>query len=106
MGMGGGAAGVGPTSHTVEASADRAFRILPVVFDSIGVPVALVEPAKKIMGNEGFKIRLPLGKTPLSRFIDCGQAQIGPNADPLASRRHRSRPSQPDRAPTRDASSG
>jgi hypothetical protein len=81
MGMGGGAAASGPTSHVVDAASDRVFRILPAVFDSIGAPVTRIDPALKVMGNEGFKIRQRLGKTALSRYIDCGQAQIGPNAD-------------------------
>jgi hypothetical protein len=81
MSMGGGAAASGPTSHVVDAAADRVFRIMPAVFDSIGAPVTRIDPAAKVIGNEGFKIRLRLGKQALSRYIDCGAAQIGPNAD-------------------------
>lgn len=55
--------------------------MLPSVYDSLGVPVARLEPGPHIIGNDGFKIRQRLGKTALSRFIDCGSAQIGPNAD-------------------------
>ena len=32
-------------------------------------------------GNEGMKIRQRLGSVQLSKYIDCGQAQIGPSAD-------------------------
>lgn len=81
MSMGGGAAAAGPTSHVVDAAADRVFRILPAVFDSIGAPITRIDPAAKVIGNEGFKTRVRLGKTAFSRYIDCGQAQIGPNAD-------------------------
>lgn len=62
-------------------SADAVFRILPVVFDSLGVPIASLEPSKKEIGNPGYRIRSRLGKTSLSRYLDCGSTQIGPNAD-------------------------
>ena len=66
---------------TVSAPIEQVWRILPALLDSLGVPVALIEPAKHVIGNEGFKIRQRLGKAPLSRYMDCGTTQIGPNAD-------------------------
>lgn len=62
-------------------SADAVWRIMPAVFDSISVPLTTLDHAKKRIGNEGLKIRSRLGKAPLSRYIDCGNTQIGPNAD-------------------------
>jgi len=73
--------GGGPNINTLDFSPDKVWRILPAAFDSISVPVNHVDPASKSIGNSGFKIRQRLGKTPLSRFIDCGQTQIGQNAD-------------------------
>lgn len=55
--------------------------LMPLVYDSLNVPIGKVEPGVHTIGNDGFKIRQRLGKTSLSRYIDCGQAQIGPNAD-------------------------
>lgn len=66
---------------TLPFSADAVWRILPSVFDSVGIPLGTVDVAQKRIGNEGFKIRSRLGKSPLSRFLDCGNTQIGPNAD-------------------------
>lgn len=65
----------------VPFEADAVFRILPSVFDSLGVPVTLLDPARRQIGNSGLKIRNRLGKTPLSMILDCGNTQIGPNAD-------------------------
>lgn len=62
-------------------SADAVWRILPSVYDSIGIQVTTVDPATKKIGNPGYKIRQRLGKVPLSRYLDCGTTQIGPNAD-------------------------
>jgi hypothetical protein len=61
--------------------AEAMFRILPSVYDSLGIQVTALDPARKQIGNSGFKIRNRLGKTPLSYYLDCGNAQIGPNAD-------------------------
>lgn len=62
-------------------SVDKVWNVLPAAFDSLGIPVASVDPTLHTIGNEGFKLRQRLGKTPLSRFLDCGQTQVGPNAD-------------------------
>lgn len=67
---------------TIPFDADAVFRILPSVYDSLGIQVNTVDPAKKTVGNSGYKIRNRLGKMPLSMYLDCGgSSQIGPNAD-------------------------
>ena len=73
--------GPGPTTHAINAGVDHVWRVLPAVFDSIGVPVTRVDPVQRVIGNDGFKTRLRLRNVPLSRYIDCGQTQIGQNAD-------------------------
>lgn len=67
-------------SHLTYA-ADAVWRILPSIFDSIAVPLTTVIPSARQIGNLNFKIRSRLGKAPLSRYLDCGNTQIGPNAD-------------------------
>lgn len=66
---------------TIPYDADMVFRVLPSLFDSLGVQVTTVDPARKTIGNSGFKVRQRLGKAVLSTLIDCGNTQIGPNAD-------------------------
>jgi hypothetical protein len=73
--------GAAPTIHAVNATPDRVWRVMPAVFDSLGVPLTRVDPAQRVIGNDGFKVRQRLRNVPLSRFLDCGQTQIGPNAD-------------------------
>jgi hypothetical protein len=60
---------------------DRVWRLMPSVYDSLKIPLTTLDGAKHFVGNEGMKIRQRLGGAPLSRYIDCGQAQIGPSAD-------------------------
>src|SRR5262249_45883769 len=67
--------------HTVPFTVAQVWAILPAVFDSLGIPVNSLDPNKHLAGNAGFKLRQRLGKTPLSRYFDCGQTQVGPNAD-------------------------
>lgn len=62
-------------------SADAVWRILPSTYDSVGIPVTTLDHARKSIGNAGYKTRARLGKAPLSRYLDCGNTQIGPNAD-------------------------
>lgn len=61
--------------------ADAIFRILPSVYDSLAVPVTSLLPATKSIGNPQFKTRQRLGKVAMSKYLDCGTTQIGPNAD-------------------------
>jgi len=60
---------------------DAVWKELPTVLDSLGVKVTMIDPVQHLIGVEQMKIRVRLGTTPLSRYLDCGQTQIGPNAD-------------------------
>ena len=62
-------------------SVDAVWSILPSTYDSVGIPVNSLDHARKSIGNGGYKTRSRLGKAPLSRYLDCGNTQIGPNAD-------------------------
>jgi len=70
------------TVHTLQYPVDKVWRALPAVFDSIGIPIAMLEPASRTIGNEAFKTRSRLRGVPLSRYLDCGSStSVGPNAD-------------------------
>lgn len=65
----------------LNVSADDAFQVMPLVYDSLSIPKTWLEPKQFMISSQGFKVRARLGKTSLSRFINCGQTQIGNNAD-------------------------
>jgi hypothetical protein len=68
--------------QTLAFAPDQVFRMLPTVLDSLGIPVTMLEPSKRSIGNPAFKTRQRLKGTSLSRFIDCGTStQVGANAD-------------------------
>ena len=60
---------------------DRVWKVLPAAFDSLGIPLGTLDPNRHLIGYEGFKVRQRLGKTALSRYLDCGTTQVGANAD-------------------------
>ncbi len=62
-------------------AADAVWRVLPSVFDSLAIPLSTVDQARKEIGNTGLKVRRRLGNVPLSRYLDCGNTQMDPNAD-------------------------
>lgn len=66
---------------TVAMPIDAVWRALASVYDSLGITVATMDTRTRTLGNSGFKVRRQLGKVPLSRYIECGTTQIGPNAD-------------------------
>jgi len=85
-GLGSGSVGMRSASSTASVSKvafplDRAWRALPAVYDSLKIPPTTLDPKTHHFGNEGMKIRQRLGGVQLSKYIDCGQAQIGPSAD-------------------------
>ena len=85
MGAGGGAVNLATptTANAVTApfAVDAVWGVLPAVYDSLGIPVTTRDQATRTIGNEGTRLRRQLGRTPLSRYIDCGNSQIGANAD-------------------------
>ena len=71
----------GLQTHEFAYPIDKVWKVLPAVFDSVSVPVSLLDPQVHTIGNRGFKLRGKLGKVGLGRYIDCSTTQIGPNAE-------------------------
>lgn len=73
--------GSGESSATIAEPIELVWRALPKALDSLGITVNTADQTRYLIGAEATKVRQRLGKAPLSRYLDCGQAQIGPNAD-------------------------
>jgi len=71
----------GLTTTNVAFPSEQVWRTMPAVFESLGIALTTVDPKKHLLGNEGLKIRKQLGTVALSKYIECGTTQIGPNAD-------------------------
>jgi hypothetical protein len=59
----------------------RVWALLPSVFDSLGIPLTDLDQKTHVIGNSGLKAHKTLGKTALSKLIDCGASQGFPSAD-------------------------
>jgi hypothetical protein len=65
----------------ISSPIDRVWLAMPGAFEAMSIPISAVDTLSHSIANDGLKLRRQLGKTPLSRFIDCGSTQIGENAD-------------------------
>lgn len=68
-------------AHTFAGTVDQVWRALPIVFDSLGIPVQALDPVKHTIGASSFLARHKLKNVALSRYVDCGNTQMGPAAD-------------------------
>jgi len=70
-------------AHVTKISAplSRVWLAMPGAFEALSIPISSVDTITHVIANDGLKLRRQLGTTPLSRFIDCGNTQIGENAD-------------------------
>jgi hypothetical protein len=71
----------GATTGAVPFTPERVWTVLSAVYDSLGIPIATVDSKRFLIGNTGFKVTGKLGKTSLSKLIDCGRTQGFPSAD-------------------------
>jgi hypothetical protein len=83
----GGSTGMALTSTTeagtvtVPFGLDEVWNVMPAVYDSVGIQVARLDRAQRVIGNPSLSIRGRLRNVPLSRYLDCGRTQIDFNAD-------------------------
>lgn len=66
---------------TIWAALDRVWKVLPAVYATIEVPIERFDAEASTIGNSALKLYRRLGKIPLTRYLDCGTTQVGPNVD-------------------------
>ncbi len=65
----------------VAGTLDQLWRVMPVVFAQLDMPVTMRVPDQRAMGNQAFRVRRQLGGVRLSRYLDCGNQMGMLNAD-------------------------
>ena len=70
-----------PRGGDVSLSIDRAWIAVHAVYDSLHLPVATYDAATHTIESPTVRLRRRLGDTPLSRYLECGNAQGAPGAD-------------------------
>jgi hypothetical protein len=63
------------------ATTADAWRVLPAAFESLGIPLSMIDSTTRVAGNSGFNVRRRLGSIPMMRLVDCGTTQGGPSAE-------------------------
>lgn len=82
-----GSTGLRTTSSTMSrvdtlwVSLDRVWKALPGVYGTLDIPIERFDAESNTIGHSSLKLYRRLGKVPLTRYLDCGATQIGPNAD-------------------------
>jgi hypothetical protein len=66
---------------TFNAAVADVWRIMPAVYDSLGIPIAERNDAGHMIGNPSLRVRRQLGRVRLGRYFDCGSTQGGNSAD-------------------------
>jgi hypothetical protein len=66
---------------TIAAPVDRVWKVLPAIYDSLGITVDNLDEARRVIGHSGMKLHRQLGNTLLTKIIDCGSTQGFPSAD-------------------------
>ena len=70
-----------PGVAQVAAPLDTVWRVMPAVYDSLGIAIDRLDHGQHVIGNPSFKARRRVGGVPLTRYFDCGRAQGGPSAE-------------------------
>jgi len=71
----------GAKAIEIPASIDRVWKVLPQIYDSLGIEIDNLDEARRVIGHSGMKLHRQLGKTLLTKIIDCGSTQGFPSAD-------------------------
>jgi hypothetical protein len=71
------------SASTVPASASEVWRVLPAVFQQLGIEATFVDPGAAAMGNSRYT-RARIEGRQLSTYLDCGSGLTGPYADAYA----------------------
>jgi hypothetical protein len=66
---------------TVDLPTDQVWRVLPAVYESLGIPVGQLDASTRVIGNPSLKVRRRLGDVPLTRYYNCRSTQGGANAE-------------------------
>ncbi|CAN5799475.1 hypothetical protein BH23GEM8_BH23GEM8_00370 [soil metagenome] len=70
-----------PDVVALSSSAEDVWRVLPAVFEMVGIPVTERNSTNRVIGNPGHKVRRQMAGVRLGQYVDCGRMQGVPSAD-------------------------
>jgi hypothetical protein len=60
---------------------DKVWSAMAPAYDSLGIPLTVVDPANHTIGNQGLQARRRIGTTRIGEYLNCGNGEGGPSAD-------------------------
>ena len=60
---------------------DKVWSVMPQAFDSLSIPLTVIDATSHTIGNEGLKARRRIGKTRIGEYLNCGNGEGGPSSD-------------------------
>jgi hypothetical protein len=60
---------------------DKVWSAMSPAYDSLGIPLTVIDATSHTIGNEGLKARRRIGKTRIGEYLNCGNGEGGPSAD-------------------------
>jgi hypothetical protein len=65
----------------IVAPIEATWTALNLVYGELGIPITTLVDAQHLIGNDAYKVRRRIGKIPMMKILDCGNAQGIPNAE-------------------------
>ena len=69
------------SNATIDGRLEQVWAVMPDVYKRLGLPVDGINPATHAVTTGQVHMRRSLNNVPMSVFLECGRAALGPNAD-------------------------
>ena len=69
------------SNATIDGRLEQDWAVMPEVYKRFGLPVDGINPATHAITTGQVHVRRSLNNVPLSMYLECGRATLGPNAD-------------------------
>jgi len=66
---------------SLQSPIDKVWTAMSPAYDSLGIPLTVLDATTHTIGNEGLKGRRRIGKTRIGEYLNCGNGEGGPSAD-------------------------
>ncbi|HEV7596086.1 MAG TPA: hypothetical protein VGO33_13905 [Gemmatimonadaceae bacterium] len=60
---------------------DKVWNAMMPAYDSLSIPLSVLDATSHTIGNEGLTARRRIGKTRIGEYLNCGNGEGGPSAD-------------------------
>lgn len=67
--------------YTLQAPPAAVYGAAVKVLEKVGIDITYRDSLRAVVGNAAIEKRRPIAKSPLSRYLNCGNGFSGPNAD-------------------------